>query len=47
MSTEPRTESLRKSYLMYAGVLLFAIAIIAKIIVVQTQAQSSVFGILP
>ena len=37
MSTEPRTESLRKSYLMYAGVLLFAIAIIAKIIVVQTK----------
>lgn len=37
MSSEPRTESLRKSYLMYAGVLLFAIAIIAKIIVVQTK----------
>ena len=37
MSSELRTESLRKSYLMYAGVLLFAIAIIAKIIVVQTK----------
>ena len=37
MSIEPRTESLRKSYLMYAGALLFAIAIIAKIIVVQTK----------
>ena len=37
MSSEPKTESLRRSYLMYAGVLLFAIAIIAKIIVVQTK----------
>ena len=37
MSSEPKTESLRRSYLMYAGVLLFAIAIIAKIIVVQTR----------
>lgn len=37
MSLEPKNNSLLKSYLMYAGVLLFAIAIIVKIIIVQTK----------
>lgn len=39
MSLEPRTSYLLKSYLAYAGVLLFAIAILVKAILLQTKEQ--------
>ena len=37
MKTDPKTDTLLKTYLVYILVLLFGIAIIAKIIVVQTK----------
>ena len=40
MKTDPKTDTLLKTYLVYILVLLFGIAIIAKIIVVQTKDNS-------
>ena len=37
MNTDPKTDTLWKTYLVYILVLIFGIAIIAKIIVVQTK----------
>jgi len=40
MKTDPKTDTLLKTYLVYILVLLFGVAIIAKIIVVQTKDNS-------
>ena len=37
MKTDPRTDTLLKTYLVYVLVLLFGVAVIAKIIVMQTK----------
>ena len=41
MKTDPKTDTLLKTYLVYILVLLFGVAIIAKIIVVQTKDNCS------
>ena len=40
MKTDPRTDTLLKTYLVYVLVLLFGVAVIAKIIVMQTKDNS-------
>ena len=37
MTTDPKTDTLWKTYLVYVLVLIFGVAIIAKIILVQTK----------
>ena len=44
MKTDPRTDTLMKTYLVYLLVLVFGIAIIVKIILMQTKDNSELLS---